>query len=366
MEGGFKQYFMRVLYLKHDLGANTLKIYLLNFYNNLLCFNGVNAFFEPALWSAFKVKSITTKKALKNKEWVDKNFDLIVVNYKTDIGRIETRAGKDRTEKIIEISKAFKKPKGLFLNTARASFMPPEEVLDSYDLIFKREIFKDLNKYNISEENKKKICTTMISCPFIKIPKYKFLSPFFRFFYPRYKRNKKHKHDIFFCGSKVKKERNEEDRVNIWQRIKKEKFNSLGGIVYKRSKDKNIPEELLCEEFKGRKYIKAINSSKICLATEGIGEFTFRHLELWCLGAFVLSNNSINKLDLPIKPIDGVHYVSFDNIDDMIEKIKYYLKHDEEREKIAQAGRKMFEEQYDVVKHGIYIKNNVINKLNGK
>jgi hypothetical protein len=34
----------------------------------------------------------------------------------------------------------------------------------------------------------------------------------------------------------------------------------------------------------------------------------------------------------------GKHYVAFDNKDDLIEKIKYYLDHPEERELIAKAG----------------------------
>jgi spore maturation protein CgeB len=35
---------------------------------------------------------------------------------------------------------------------------------------------------------------------------------------------------------------------------------------------------------------------------------------------------------------DKKHLVLYDGLDDMIEKAKYYLDHDEEREKIAQAG----------------------------
>lgn len=35
---------------------------------------------------------------------------------------------------------------------------------------------------------------------------------------------------------------------------------------------------------------------------------------------------------------DGKHLVTYKTLDEMVEKAKYYLEHDEEREKIAKAG----------------------------
>jgi hypothetical protein len=47
------------------------------------------------------------------------------------------------------------------------------------------------------------------------------------------------------------------------------------------------------EEIKGPKlsrkeYVEAIRNFKISLALDGQGEFTFRHLELWYMGAFMI------------------------------------------------------------------------------
>jgi len=54
---------------------------------------------------------------------------------------------------------------------------------------------------------------------------------------------------------------------------------------------------------------------------------------------------------------DGKHLVLYDSLDDMIEKAKYYLAHDDEREKIAQAGY-----EHAIKNHTIQHRVNVILK----
>lgn len=61
-----------------------------------------------------------------------------------------------------------------------------------------------------------------------------------------------------------------------------------------------------------------------------------------CAGGFYLTNRTLG-LDKVFK--DGVHLVYYDNKKDLIEKIIYYLTHEEERKKIADAGKK------EVLKH---------------
>lgn len=55
--------------------------------------------------------------------------------------------------------------------------------------------------------------------------------------------------------------------------------------------------------------------------------------------------------------IPGVHYVetSMGNIDEMVEKIKYYLLHEEEREKIATEGYKEAIKKHTYEKRAVYI-----------
>ncbi len=80
-------------------------------------------------------------------------------------------------------------------------------------------------------------------------------------------------------------------------------------------------------------------------------------MEVWCLGGFCLSTLSIRDVTLPFaNPQDGIHYVTFDGLDDLVSKVRYYLTHDEEREAIANAGRDFFKQIYDPIAHGKEIK----------
>ncbi len=44
--------------------------------------------------------------------------------------------------------------------------------------------------------------------------------------------------------------------------------------------------------------------------------------------------------------------MAFDDLDDLMDKVGYYLEHDEERVSIASAERSLFEQLYDPLKHG--------------
>jgi spore maturation protein CgeB len=99
-------------------------------------------------------------------------------------------------------------------------------------------------------------------------------------------------------------------------------------------------------------YLSAIYDSSINLALEGKGEFTFRHLEILASCSFMLCQNSINDLELPIPLVDGKHFVTFDNKEDLLEKTNFYLKNDSLRNEIALSGRKALEEYYSPKKHG--------------
>ena len=54
----------------------------------------------------------------------------------------------------------------------------------------------------------------------------------------------------------------------------------------------------------------------------------------------MLCERSINELELPIPLVDEKHFVSFTDKEDLIEKIDFYLKNDNLRNKIALNGRK--------------------------
>jgi spore maturation protein CgeB len=63
--------------------------------------------------------------------------------------------------------------------------------------------------------------------------------------------------------------------------------------------------------------------------------------------------------ELPLPAKEGKHYVTYNDIDDLVDKVRYYSRHDEERIEIAKNGRRMFGEFYDSTKHGGYIRNQI-------
>ena len=64
-----------------------------------------------------------------------------------------------------------------------------------------------------------------------------------------------------------------------------------------------------------------------------------RVFETLSTGSFLLTN----ELDtLPHLFKDGVHLVTYKDLDDAIDKAKYYIEHDAEREKIAAQGHEEF------------------------
>ena len=159
------------------------------------------------------------------------------------------------------------------------------------------------------------------------------------------KPNNEFKYEIFFSGRLSSQSRNE-----LVDFIKKQNFNFYG--VVERSK---LPYQ---------EYLETIYNSSINLALEGKGEFTFRHLEILASCSFMICQNSINELELPLPLIDGKHFVSFDNKNDLLEKINFYLKNTELRNEIAINGRRVLEENYSPKMHGKFLFNQIFKKIN--
>lgn len=55
-------------------------------------------------------------------------------------------------------------------------------------------------------------------------------------------------------------------------------------------------------------------------------------------GGCMLMHQRVHKMQEFLGLVDGVHYVSWTDLDDLKEKIAYYLSHEEERKKISEAG----------------------------
>lgn len=86
-----------------------------------------------------------------------------------------------------------------------------------------------------------------------------------------------------------------------------------------------------------KEYIKMIASSKIAISVRGHGRDTVRYWEIPAFETLFLVNDP--GIIIPNPFTDGVNCVQFNTLDDLADKIKYYLLHDEERIKIAKAGK---------------------------
>jgi hypothetical protein len=82
------------------------------------------------------------------------------------------------------------------------------------------------------------------------------------------------------------------------------------------------------------KYIEAINQSKVCVTSNNIfSSLSFKYTETMACGTLMLADHP-EDMDL-YGYKDGEHFVIWDGLDDLIDKIKYYISHETEREAIA-------------------------------
>ena len=249
-------------------------------------------------------------------------FDGIFVNWKFTNIRSDTN---DIQSKLIELSKKFKIKRVIVDSRDQSTEVIKNEILDRFDYVIKREKNKSISD--------KKYLSTMLPCKLIdyKISRNKENIDWSKIGHSI--TNDKFEYDVFFSGQQSSEYRNE-----LIEFIKSQNFNFYGGV-----ENSKIPHS---------QYMDTIYNSSINLALEGIGEFTFRHLEILANCSFMVCEKSINQLELPIPLKDGKHFVTFDSKEDLLEKIKFYLKNERSRLDIALNGRRILEEYYSPKKHG--------------
>lgn len=81
-----------------------------------------------------------------------------------------------------------------------------------------------------------------------------------------------------------------------------------------------------------RKYAE----SKVCFNIAMTDDINMRNFEVMATGSFLLTSYLPEFADLGL--IDGKHLVLYKDMDECIEKAKYYIANDDKREEIAQAG----------------------------
>ena len=88
---------------------------------------------------------------------------------------------------------------------------------------------------------------------------------------------------------------------------------------------------------------EAYNKSKILIERTIFCNIGSRLFETVGSGSFCLINRFPCNTGLDMLGIDGIHFVTYDeSIEDLLDKMRYYLKNDEEREHIAKTGHEHF------------------------
>lgn len=138
------------------------------------------------------------------------------------------------------------------------------------------------------------------------------------------------KYDVCFVGHMQETENyNGLNRTDALDRLFKEFPNFYYGSRNPAFPDKNIFEDAA----------KKFSKSKIVFNISIKDDINMRVFEALSTGSFLLTNwlPTLGELFE-----DGKHLVTYKTYDEMVEKAKYYLEHEEEREKIAKAGYEEF------------------------
>lgn len=90
----------------------------------------------------------------------------------------------------------------------------------------------------------------------------------------------------------------------------------------------------------GSELTKIYSQSKIVFNKSGFGEINFRVFEALGCGSMLISDRLREEVGLETLFQDGKHLVLYNSPDDLMDKVSYFLQHEEEREKIALEGQK--------------------------
>jgi hypothetical protein len=110
------------------------------------------------------------------------------------------------------------------------------------------------------------------------------------------------------------------------------------------------------------RFLREAASARLCLDLPGNGSFTHRVAEFLGIGSCMVSLRRETILHVPLEA--GIHYVEIaDDLSDLVEKCRYYIHRDEEREAIARTGRDYFERFLHCDQLASYYVRNILQRL---
>jgi len=94
------------------------------------------------------------------------------------------------------------------------------------------------------------------------------------------------------------------------------------------------------------KYVRVINESKIgIISTNIFGTFVMKFTEFSSCGTFILTDKPSDMNEQGFK--HGQHFVIYKDMNDLKDKIKYFLKNEKEREEIAKNGMELTRKRHN-------------------
>ena len=315
-EKTFKNYLKCFLY--------DIRIILQNFLPTRKATTNTQGYIDSAIHSNSYVFELPYNYCMFFSKILNSIFDGVFIHWKFT----NDRNDKNINLKLIKLSKKFDIKKVIIDASDLSNHRIDDEVLDKFDHVIKRE-------KNKSIKNKKYFSTMLpLSSIDYKILKNHEVIDWNKI--GKIKPNERFKYDVFFSGTP-----NNKRRTEAIEFLKNTNLKFYGGF-----------HRLPYNDF-----IKTIYNSSINLAIPWVGgaEFTFRHLEILSCCSFLMCHNEINQLELPIPIKDGEHFVSYQNIEDLSEKINFYLKNDHLRSKISLNGRETLVKYYSPKNHGDFV-----------
>ncbi len=318
-------------------------------------FHHLEGFFRGSLNTQFEVDEMGINKFLKMTSKQLTEYDAIFLHYSCYLNSI---AETDYENKVLSSEKAltdlleknsgiFKKvPSVLLLSDDSPEFMLADRILDKFELVFKREPLRDRDQYNISESNKEKIRPTVLSCYLVPATRlnYQKINPAD---YGHATPSDNHQYDASFVGTHTS-----ELRETVVKQLINSNVNFHGGLQEKKYP---VPENLSYPRIPMKKFWEISRNSKINLVLDGNGIYTYRHWEIWGLCCFMLCSSTIKQIELPFEVEENKHYIAFDKPKKLPDMISGLINEPEKITRIASAGRKLFEREYNFTRHGKFI-----------